>query len=328
MKLSVILPVYNVEEYIERCVSSVLTQKTDEEYELIIIDDGSNDKSGSICDRLAASDSRVRVYHKANGGVSSARNEGIRAARGEYLAFIDGDDEYEADFVSEMLKAVADGTDMAMCDSTTLYGSGKTEPDTIPGLTDDMPLEHKDIAELLPVLAGSVCRCVYRKETVISHGIIFPEGIKLSEDRIINMYAMGYANRLKYIKKPLYIRRIRDGSAVGKYYPELFSMQLEVYLRQKEAIAAAWENSEQLREKYASAFVSAAFYSICNEYRKENKKNSAEKRKKLADILSNPELRSALLSCGQTNRYAKLIGKANISYLSLIAWIKNIKDRT
>lgn len=88
---SVIIPVYNIENYIEECVNSVLTQTYDD-YEIIIVDDGSKDSSSLICDRIAEKDSRIRVIHKTNGGLSSARNAGIESSIGKYLIFIDGDD--------------------------------------------------------------------------------------------------------------------------------------------------------------------------------------------------------------------------------------------
>lgn len=101
-QISVIVPVYNVEEYLPRCVDSILAQ-TYENLEVILVDDGSPDGSGAICDEYAAGDSRIRVIHKENGGLSSARNAGIDAAAGEYLAFVDSDDWIEPEMYGHML---------------------------------------------------------------------------------------------------------------------------------------------------------------------------------------------------------------------------------
>ena len=89
--ISVIVPVYNAEKYLHRCVDSILTQTFDN-FELLLINDGSNDNSGVICDEYALKDSRVRVFHKENGGVSSARNLGLDNSKGEWIAFCDADD--------------------------------------------------------------------------------------------------------------------------------------------------------------------------------------------------------------------------------------------
>ena len=103
--ISVIVPVYNVESYLARCVDSILTQ-TYQNLEVILVDDGSKDNSGVICDDYARRDSRVNVIHKENGGLSSARNAGIEAAGGEYLAFVDSDDWIEPDAYERLLSAM------------------------------------------------------------------------------------------------------------------------------------------------------------------------------------------------------------------------------
>lgn len=90
-KISVIVPVYNVEKYLRRCIDSILAQ-TFTDFELLLIDDGSKDSSGEICDEYARNDERVRVFHKENGGVSSARNLGLDNAKGEWVSFVDADD--------------------------------------------------------------------------------------------------------------------------------------------------------------------------------------------------------------------------------------------
>ena len=97
-KISVIIPVYNTEKFLHRCIDSILTQ-TYTDFELLLIDDGSKDSSGSICDEYAEKDSRVRVFHKENGGVSSARNLGLDNAWGEWITFVDSDDYIEENFL-------------------------------------------------------------------------------------------------------------------------------------------------------------------------------------------------------------------------------------
>ncbi len=102
-KISVIVPVYNVERYLPRCIDSILAQ-TFTDFELLLIDDGSKDSSGEICDEYASKDSRVRVFHKENGGVSSARNVGLDNARGEWIAFCDSDDWVDANWLFDFAK--------------------------------------------------------------------------------------------------------------------------------------------------------------------------------------------------------------------------------
>ena len=103
--ISVIVPVYNVKDYLERCVKSIINQ-TEKDIEIILVDDGSTDGSSLICDELAKSDNRITVFHKANGGLSSARNCGIERAKGKYLCFIDSDDIISPYFVEHLLTLI------------------------------------------------------------------------------------------------------------------------------------------------------------------------------------------------------------------------------
>lgn len=122
-KLSVIVPIYNVEAYLPRCVSSILSQSY-LDFELLLIDDGSPDNCGKICDEYAQKDSRVRVFHKLNGGVSSARNLGLDNACGEWVTFIDSDDYVDADYLKELIHA----QQWSLVDYVvTLNGSGLQE---------------------------------------------------------------------------------------------------------------------------------------------------------------------------------------------------------
>ena len=117
-KVSVIIPVYNVEQYLNRCIDSVLNQ-TYKDFEIILVDDGSTDKSGEICDVYAEKDSRITVIHKENGGLSDARNFGIDAARGDFLTFLDSDDYFHPEYLEILvLNAERRNADIAICNYT------------------------------------------------------------------------------------------------------------------------------------------------------------------------------------------------------------------
>lgn len=127
MFFSVIVPVYNVEKYLHECVDSVLSQ-TFEDFELILVDDGSKDNSGTICDKYAEKDSRVKVIHKENGGQSTARNEGVKAASGKYAIFIDSDDMFCNNMFFETLQSkLADNSDIVVFRYCKYYEDGRTD---------------------------------------------------------------------------------------------------------------------------------------------------------------------------------------------------------
>lgn len=120
--ISVIVPVYNTEKYLDRCIQSILSQ-TYSNIEILLIDDGSTDSSGAICDKYAEQDSRVRVFHKANGGVSSARNMGLDKAKGTWFTFVDSDDWIDMDMYEQMYNAaIQNKVDMVCCDLLVEYG--------------------------------------------------------------------------------------------------------------------------------------------------------------------------------------------------------------
>ena len=123
--VSIIVPIYNVEKYIDKCIASILAQSYDE-IELILVDDGSPDKAGEICDKHAASDVRVVVIHKENGGVSSARNAGLDIAKGDYIMFIDGDDWVDEDHVEYLLSLSRDN-DASMSMSYGIHAASKND---------------------------------------------------------------------------------------------------------------------------------------------------------------------------------------------------------
>jgi glycosyltransferase involved in cell wall biosynthesis len=129
--ISVIVPIYRVERYLHRCVDSILAQ-TYTNLEIILVDDGSPDRSGDICDEYAAKDSRIKVVHQNNGGLSAARNAGLDICKGEYITFVDSDDFIEYDMISQLLNGIADA-DLCRCgmirhDSHGMV-SGTTKPD-------------------------------------------------------------------------------------------------------------------------------------------------------------------------------------------------------
>ena len=161
--VSIIVPVYNAQRYLHRCVASILEQSL-QDIQLILVDDGSADGSGTLCDEFAAKDSRVMVLHQKNAGVSAARNAGLAVAKGEFVGFVDADDAITPDAYEQAVDAIG-AHDMAMWDAVTVWPDGRREPDTISLLETDCVLEKKDWSpELLRYMAGAAWRCLYRRE--------------------------------------------------------------------------------------------------------------------------------------------------------------------
>lgn len=193
--LSVIVPVYKSEKTLSRCVESLQRQK-DVDLEILLVDDGSPDDCPQICEKLAREDGRIRVLHKENGGVSSARNAGIEAARGEYLMFVDSDDYVEPDMAGRLLKEIGEA-DMALCGFHHHYVGKDVRkvPET----------EEKDRAKEFLELYGQgylnmPWNKLYRRELAGR----FDESLSLGEDLLFNLEYLRRADGLVIVRKPLY----------------------------------------------------------------------------------------------------------------------------
>ena len=214
--ISVIIPVYNVEKYLCECIDSVLGQ-TYQDYEVILVDDGSTDSSGTICDKYAETNSRIKVIHRKNGGLSEARNTGFDAANGEYIYFLDIDDYIRADALERMHEASKKTNadiyffeaevfydDKENVDNSVLY-ERKSDYGTISSgkAAKKMMLENE--------FYTAVPLHLYRRQYLIENKIRFYPGI-LHEDNLFSPLAFVRAKSVTHIHDKLYYRRMRSGS--------------------------------------------------------------------------------------------------------------------
>ena len=210
-KISIIIPVYNVKDYLADCLRSVLGQSF-ADFEVIIVNDGSTDGSGDICNKFAAEDKRVRVLHKQNGGLAQARNTGLDAAEGEIITFIDSDDLIEPESLYALYKC-DEGADIVMGSMLRFAPDGSTRPYTRAG--ERMELEGRDM--LCHVLEGgklniSACAGLYRRH--IFNDIRFPEGM-LCEDWYVMPSIYMAADKAIFLPVPWYRYRVNNASIMG-----------------------------------------------------------------------------------------------------------------
>lgn len=326
MKVSIIIPVYNTGEYLHKCIRSILSQSL-KDIELIIVDDGSTDNSGNICDKYSKADNRVKVIHKINEGVSRARNTGIKLATGDYIGFVDSDDWVNETIYEDVYNIAQNAkSDIVMFDLETVYDDNEKEADTILQLNYSIELKSEDIwPKLLTEMAGSACRCIYKRELLQDNNILFPEGLKFSEDRIFNIYAFGYAENIYYIKKAYYNRYIRKGSAVNKYYDNMIDIVLDGRKRIMDAIDAVWNGREDYKREYENQIIGLTYSSINNVFYKESQQTFREKYLKVKRICGKEEVRNAINLCGRNDIRAKAIMHKNGLFLCGLAKILNIK---
>lgn len=194
--VSVIVPVYNVEKYLVDCVESIIHQSY-KNIEVVLVDDGSKDNSGKICDELEGR-YLVRVFHKANGGVSSARNYGIGKAQGKYVTFVDSDDTITEDCIYKLVQALHDNSfDFAGMRERSFLNEKNDIGIKIPEMHDKM-------LKYLSCDAYSVHACMYRMDILKSKDIHFREDMTCSEDALFNREYFCYCNSLYLIADKIY----------------------------------------------------------------------------------------------------------------------------
>lgn len=210
--VSIIIPIYKVEAYLEKCLDSVLAQ-TYRDLEIILVDDGSPDRCGEICDRYAEKDKRIRVIHKKNGGLSDARNAGIEIAKGEYITFIDSDDYVAQDHVFSLYKALKDtDSDIAISNIMSVSENG-TEIELYCPTRERQVLEQEKVFETL----NQPCACAKLYKRRIYDLIRFPVG-RLYEDAFIWHDVLALAERIVYTGAFTYFYLTREGSIIHQEY--------------------------------------------------------------------------------------------------------------
>lgn len=258
--VSIIVPAYNCIKSLECCVGSI-RQQTYTSFELILVDDGSADGSGELCDKFAAEDTRIRVIHKPNGGVSSARNAGIDAVTGEYITFCDSDDYLEPDYLETLVQAAEANPDCGhiWCCFQTVTGYQKEN--AAPNYTYAKSLLRYTLQEYMSLhemwLDAEPWNKLYRTDIVQTAKVRFPEDLSLGEDWLFNLaYIDVSANeKIVVVTKPLYnYMRGNDESLDSKYRKDL----LDIYRRLNDTCLSylrKWRlPTEQVEKFYNSRF--------------------------------------------------------------------------
>lgn len=202
--VTVVIPVYNISEYVAKCLESVVKQDY-ENLEIIVVDDGSTDESGKICDKFALKDSRVKVFHRKNQGLSEARNFGISKAQGKYVALVDGDDFVKKDFVKVMVNAAEKtGAGVVICG----FDETVREEETLSGKKAAIKLLTEQ--ENMEIVAWNK---LYRRE--LFEDIKYPAGEKY-EDSLTTYKILAKAEKVAYVPKSLYCYVKRPGSIMSE----------------------------------------------------------------------------------------------------------------
>lgn len=215
-KISFIIPIYNVEKYIEKCVDSIIKQ-TYKNIEIILIDDGSTDNSAVIIDKIAKTDSRIRVFHKTNGGVSSARNYGLKVSEGNYILFIDGDDYIEPEYAEYFYNLINTGDYDIAYNSKCFDLVNKIKNDS------SNSMEYSSSEMTYDIYVGgigvgvAVWNKMYRKEFLDKHNICFDENIWYGEGMLFNIICLSKTKKVIVGDKLVYHQIFNPNSAMRNF---------------------------------------------------------------------------------------------------------------
>lgn len=220
--VSVIVPIYNIENYLEECLDSLIHQSY-RNLEIILVDDGSTDRSGEICDRYAKQDDRIKVIHKENGGLSSARNRGMDVVTGEFVSFIDGDDYIDCDTFQVCIDAMQER--QAEVVEFGIVGRN-TDEESVKGIFDREDVLKRAISSSYSYPSDSVWNKMYRKSLI--ENLSFPEG-KIHEDSVFLAQVFAKEKKYYFINRQLYFYRCREDSITHTKFSVRDLDKLELY---------------------------------------------------------------------------------------------------
>jgi glycosyltransferase involved in cell wall biosynthesis len=291
--ISVIIPVYNSEKYIQTCIDSILAQ-TFKEFELILIDDGSTDNGGFICDEFAQKDDRIKVVHKKNEGVSEARNTGIALAKGDYLTFVDSDDCIDTEFLyyalSETQKHNVDmfisGITMEFFDvdnvSALRYTIDKSQRMTVRELFEKLDKSYPQIC-----ICGPWCK-LYKRNVVINSNVRFDRNLNNGEDTLFNLDYLKHINTLFFASDIFYhYRRVNSDSLFSRFRKDSYEILDFVYGKMY-SLMLAEKCSEESLDTFKKMYFSMLLGGISKFFAPENKIGEAQLKMQIQKVCNDP----------------------------------------
>lgn len=316
-KLSVIIPVYNVEKYLKKCLDSLIAQD-EHDFEVLLINDGSPDNCGAICDEYANKDSRIKVFHKENGGVSSARNLGLDKACGEYITFVDSDDFVTLNYVSSIFSFVKQNADLTMFG--VVRDTGKNhfihKKQFENQIYEDIP---KDVGKLFVEFAfhaGSPVNKVFKRSIIKEYKIRFRTDLKVCEDMLFCLEYIKHVNTMLHTNSTLYTYICNPTSATQKRKLEYISNKSDAYFEIKKYLS---ENLKgDILRKYSQKLMETFSYEVVREINS-LKKNKVFK-KIIKETISNNELCKEIIS-QKPHNYRLKIARRKINHAKHGRWL-------
>lgn len=338
-KVSVIIPVYNVDKYLNKCLDSIVNQSY-KNLEIILIDDGSKDKSLQIAKQYEKLDNRVKVLTQENSGVSSARNLGIQNATGDYITFVDSDDWLELDMYERVMNRFNGSIDAVVYSFIREYPN-RSENEVIPFDKETVligdEIYRKWILNLISgederesYIMATIWRCIYKRDVIEQYKILFNKELSYAEDLIFNLEYFTKCKEVCIYNEPLYHYRFNTNSAVTRYDSELWNKNIKVNESIKEIFNISnnntyiennknlnsndilinnnnYEINKEIQERINSRLISVCVGCLVNIFHEDNNDNLSVKYKKVKEILNDNNLAEVKLNYNIKNKKYKLL---------------------
>lgn len=294
--ISIITPIYNSETHLKECIDSIIYQSF-KSIEIILVNDGSTDKSGQICDKYAQADSRIKVIHQTNQGVSAARNAGLEIATGEYIHFVDSDDKV----VDNCYQILAEHLSNSNCDILRFNAYRNNEIINKIALRGTFSNNQVKTDVLLPMLGspkfggmfmlGVLWLHVYKRDVIQKHNIRFNTNLRRCEDRLFTITNMMHVKKATFIDDALYHYSVNNSSLSNKYDNERWQQEL-IYMEsvKQKYIEVISSDISSVETRFNNDYLLRAIISIHGEFFSVNNNSFNHKYKRIKEIINNPNV--------------------------------------
>lgn len=332
--VSIIVPVYNAENYLHKCINSLLNQNFSD-FEIILVNDGSKDASGSICDKFAHSDNRIKVIHKENGGVSSARNRGLDEASGKYIMFCDSDDFVKEEFCAPMLNLANDDEDCLIFSGITELWEDKSRELLCPAYPEgeSVILTNNEFCDLFVelnlcnqfTLMNMPYNKLFSRKVIEKHNLRFDTDINYNEDFIFNLLYLDKVSSVKIYNKSVYNYYMdAPGSLCKKYVPNMMDIYRIKEDVLKEVIIDKASDQKNAHIVWCTFVFNDTNRAINNTFSSSNPATKKEKTKYCTKLIRDKRFKLSLKSA-ITKGYNPLYLKAlKLGNFSLVLFLKKI----
>lgn len=317
IKLSIIVPVYNVEEYLKQCIESIIDAYRDG-IEVILVDDGSKDKSDEICDFFSNKYNYIKVVHKSNGGLSSARNTGINLANGEFIWFVDSDDYIDKKSIDFILDAIKKDTDMIFINYTKFYSNGVSEVYQTFRECDNLAMEPYKYLNSLGNISYAAQQFIVKRKLIYDNNLFFSEGI-YHEDEEWTPRAVCVAKTFTIIMDPIYnYRGGNPNSITGMLNPK--KVKDKIFISKKIYNRIKGEEISNDMKEFLESRIAHNYIAALNEYYMYDKNTKSKLLREFKDniyLINNIKSKKAItvkialktIGVSQTSRLLNLRGK-------------------